>query len=79
MSFIIFSLVVFNIFSLSLILVNLITMGFTMFLLGLNLNGTLCTSWTWVTVSFPMLRKFSAVISSNVVSGHFSLLLLGPL
>ena len=32
------------------------------------LHGSLCTSWTWVTVSFPMLGKFSAIISSNIFS-----------
>ena len=44
-----------------------------MFLLGFILYGTLCTSWTWVTVSFPMLGKFSVIISSNIFSGPFSL------
>ena len=68
-----FSLVAFNIFSLSLIFVNLITICLGMFLLGLILYGTLCTSWIWVTVSFPKLGKFSAIISSNIFSGLFSL------
>ena len=36
------------------------------------LRGSLCASWTWVTVSFLMLGKFSAIISSNVFSGPFS-------
>ena len=50
-----------------------------MFLLRFILPGTLYTSWTWLTVSFSMLGKFSAIISSNIFSGHFSLsLLLGP-
>ena len=76
-----FSPTAFNNFSLSLIFANLITMCLGMFLLGFILYGTLCTSWTWVAISFPMLGKFSAIISSNIFSGPFSLslLLLGPL
>ena len=30
-------------------------------------------SWTWVTASFPMLGMFSAIISSDIFSGSFSL------
>ena len=59
------------IFSLSLISVNLITMCFSMFLFRFVLYGTPCTSWIWVTASFPMLGKFSAIISSNIFSGCF--------
>ena len=36
------------------------------FLLGFILYGTLCTSWTWVVISFPMLEKFLTIISSNI-------------
>ena len=43
------------------------------FLLGFIFRGTLCAPWTWLTISFPMLRKFSAIISSNIFSGPFSL------
>ena len=71
-------LVAFNIFTLSLIFVNLITMCLDVFLLGLILPGTLCASWTWMTVSFPMLENFSAITASNIFSGPPSLL-LGPL
>ena len=46
-----------------------------MFLLGFILCGTLCTSWTWVTVFFPVLGQFSAIISS-VFAQALSLLLL---
>ena len=76
-----FSLVAFNNLSLSLLFVNLIAMCLGVFLLGFILPGTLCTSWTWVAISFPMLGKFSTIISSNIFSGPFSLslLLLGPL
>ena len=42
-----------------------------MFLLRFTLNGTLCASWTWVAISFPMLGKFSTIISSNVFSGPY--------
>ena len=61
-----FSLVAFNIFSLSLIFVSLITICLSVFLLVFILSGTLCTFCTWVTVSFSMLGKFSAIISSNI-------------
>ena len=33
----------------------------------------LCDSWTWQTISFPMLRKFSTIISSKVFSVSFFL------
>ena len=74
-----FSLVAFNNFSLSLIFVNLINVCLDMFLLGFILPRTLCVSWNWVAISFPMLGKFSTIISSNFFQGHFSLLLLGSL
>ena len=67
-----FSLVAFNIFSLSLIFVNLITMCLGVFLLGFILPGTLFASWTQLTVSFPMLGNFSAIITSNIFSGPFT-------
>ena len=63
-----FPLVASNILSLSLIFVGLITMCLGVFLLGFILPGTLCASWTWLTISFPMLGKFSAIISSNIFS-----------
>ena len=76
-----FYLIAFNMLSSSLIFVSLITMCLGVFLLGFILPGTFCASQTWLTFSFPVLRKFSAVISSNIFSGLFSLslLLLGPL
>ena len=66
-----FSIVAFNNFSLSLIFANLITMCLGLFLLGFILYGTLCTSWTWVAISFPMLGKFLTIISSNIFSFPF--------
>ena len=35
------------------------------FLLGFFLYGTLCASWTWLTISFSMLGKFSTIISKH--------------
>ena len=43
------------------------------FLLGFILYGTLCASWTWLTLSFPILGKFSTIISSNIFSVPFFL------
>ena len=63
-----FSLAAFNICSLCLIFVNLINMCLGVFHLGFILFGTLCVSWTWVIISFPILGKFSTIIS-----GIFSL------
>ena len=42
-----------------------------MLLLGCILYGTLWTSWTWVTISFPMLGKFLTRISSSIFSDPF--------
>ena len=61
-----------NIFSLYLIFDSLINMCLGVFLFGFILYGTLCASWTWLTVSFPTLGKFSTTISSNLFSGPFS-------
>ena len=61
------------IFYLSLIFVNLVTMCLSVFLLGFILPRTLCAFWTWLVIFFPMLQKFSAIISSNIFSGPFSL------
>ena len=63
-----FSLAAFNICSLCLIFVNLIHMCIGVFHLGFILFGTLWVSWTWVAVSFPILRKFSTIISSSIFS-----------
>ena len=38
------------------------------FLLGFTLHETLCTSRTLLTISFPILGKFSTIISSNIFS-----------
>ena len=54
------------------IYIFVITVCLGMFLLGFILDGSFCASSTWVTVFFPMLEKFSAVISSNIFSGPFS-------
>ena len=62
-----FSLAAFNILSLCLVFVSLISMC----LLGFILYGILCTSWTWLTISFSMLGKFSTIISSKIFSYPF--------
>ena len=66
-----FSLAAFNICSLCLIFVNLINMCLGVFLLELILFGTLCISWTWVIISFPVLGKLSTLISSSIFSWSF--------
>ena len=43
------------------------------FHLGFILFGTLWVSWTWVIISFPILGKFSTIISSNIFSWSFFL------
>ena len=68
-----FSLAAFNICSLCLIFVNLINMCLGVFRLGFILFGTLCVSWTWVVISFPILGKFSTIISSRIFSWSFFL------
>ena len=66
-----FSLSAFNIFSLYLIFDGLINMCLGVFLLGFILYGTLCASWTLLTIFFPILGKFSTIISSNIFSVRF--------
>ena len=68
-----FSLAAFNICSLCLIFANLINMCLGVFLLGFILFGTLWVSWTWVIISFPILGKFSTIISSSIFSWSFFL------
>ena len=53
-----FSLAAFNIYSLCLILINLINMCLGVFPLGFILSGTLWVSLTWVAISFPILGSF---------------------
>ena len=68
-----FSLAAFNICSLCLIFINLINMCLGMFHFGFILLGTLWVSWTWVAISFPILGKFSTIISSSIFSWSFFL------
>ena len=63
-----FSLDAFNICSLCLNFVRSINMCLGVFHLGFILSGTLWVSWTWVAISFPILGKFSTIISSNIFS-----------
>ena len=75
-----FSLAAFNICSLCLIFVDLINMCLGVFQLGFALFGILWVSWTWVIISFPILGKFSTIISSSIfLWSFFCLLLLGLL
>ena len=53
------------------IFVNLINMCLGVFRLGFILFGTLWVSWTWVAISFPILGKFSTVVSSSIFSCPF--------
>jgi len=66
-----FSPAAFNILSLCVVFVGLISICLGVFLLGFILYGTLCTSWTWLTISFSMLGKFSTIISSKIFSYPF--------
>ena len=68
-----FSLAAFNICSLGLVFVNLINMCLRVFQLGFILFMTLWVSWTCVTISFPILGKFSTIISSSIFSWPFFL------
>ena len=60
------SLVAFQIPSLSFIFFILITMCLSMDLFRLIRYRTLCSSWTWMIVSFPQWEKFSATQFSSV-------------
>ena len=68
-----FSLAALSICSLCLIFVNLINMCLGVFYLEFILFGTLWVSWTWVIISFPILGKFSTIISSSIFSWSFFL------
>ena len=75
-----FSLAAFNICSLCLIFVNLINMYLGVFHLGFILFGTLCVSWTWVIISFPIFGSFQLLSPQGFSHGlSFCLLLLGLL
>ena len=65
------SLAAFNILSLCLVFVSLISMWLGVFLLGFILYGTFCASWTWLTIFFSMLGEFSTIISSKIFSYPF--------
>lgn len=60
-----FPFAAFNIFSLPLIFDNLIIMCLGVSHFGFILFGILCASWIWMSVCFPNLRKFLAIISLN--------------
>ena len=58
---------------LSLIFIILITMCLGVFLLGFILPGTLCASWTWLTISFPVFSLPFQLLSLQIFSGVLSL------
>ena len=62
-------LLIFSIFNFFL----LVMMSLATVLFGLILNWIFCTSWTWISISFPTLRKFSSIMSSTMFSVSFSL------
>ena len=61
----------FNILSLCLVFVSLISVCLDVFLCEFILYGALCASWMWLTISFSMLGKFSNIISSKFFSYAF--------
>ena len=65
-----FFLAAFNICSLCLIFISLCP---GVFCLGFILFEILWISWTWVAISFPILGKFSTIISSSIFSWPFFL------
>ena len=71
MLFFCFPLAAFNVFSLCLSFDSLINMCLGVFLLGFILYRSVCASWTCLTISFPILRKFSTIISSHIFSVPF--------
>ena len=71
MLFFAFPLMLLIFFSLNLTFVSLINMCLGMFLLRFIVYGTLCASWTWVAIYFPMLGKFSTIICLNTLSDPF--------
>ena len=77
MLLVVFPLLPFNILSLYLVFVSLLSMCLAVFHLGFILYEILCTSWNWLTVSFPKLEKFLTIISSNFFwNSSFYILLL---
>ena len=75
-----FTFVAFNVLSLCLGFVSLISMCLGIFLFGFILYGTLWASWTWLAIFFSMLGKISTIISSKFSHTlSFSVLILGPL
>ena len=68
-----FSLTAFSIHSLHLIFIILITVCFGVVLFGLILFQTLCAFWSWLSLPFPRLWKFSAIMFSNMFSAPLCL------
>ena len=68
-----FSLAAFSICSLYLIFISLINMCLGVLCLWFVLFGSLWVSWILVAISFPILWKFSTIISSSIFSCHLFL------
>ena len=68
-----FPLAAFNISSLCLNFLNLINVCCGVFHLGFILFLTLWVSWTWLTISFPILGKFSTISYLSIFSQPFFL------
>ena len=56
---------------LCLVFFSLISMCLCVFLLEFILYGTLCYSWTWLTILFSMLGEFWTIISSKIFLYRF--------
>ena len=74
-----FPFAAFKICSLSLIFDNLIIMCLGVSHFGFILFEVLCASWICMSICYPSLRKFSAIISLNNLLVTFFLLFLGLL
>ena len=68
-----FFLAAFDVCFLCSIFINFINMYLGVFCLGFILFVSLWASWTWMAISFPVLGKFSTIISSSVFSWAFFL------
>ena len=71
-----FSLAAFNVLSLCLVFVTLISMCLGMFLLRFILYGTLCASCPWLTIPFPCWGSFNYNLFKNFLISFLFLFFL---